>query len=299
MTQSRTPPVALVTGANSGIGKALALELARRGHAVVAGVRDLAKAEDLIGQAAREGRTIRAVRLDVTDQALIDAALADVTGREGAPDLLVNNAGISANSPIELLPEAHHRMVFETNYWGAVRMMQAVIPAMRARRQGRILNISSMMPRFVLAGTTAYAASKAALERASEAAALELALFGVRIVVIEPGAVRSDLQANTSEGGRWSDPARTPYAPVFDRTRRIQRHMLAHAMDADAAARVMLDGALADDPPFRLLVGEDARQFVPARETVADEDWITMGAVEEPTFQTLMRDKLGIEEDVK
>lgn len=297
MTQSRTPPVALVTGANSGIGKALALELARRGHAVVAGVRDLAKADDLIGQAAAEGRAIRAVRLDVTDQALIDAALADVTGREGAPDLLVNNAGISANSPIELLPEAHHRMVFETNYWGAVRMMQAVLPAMRARRRGRILNISSMMPRFVLAGTTAYAASKAALERASEAAALEMALFGVRIVVIEPGAVRSDLQANTSEGGRWSDPAQTPYAPVFDRTRRIQRHMLAHAMDADAAARAMLDGALADDPPFRLLVGEDARQFVPARETIADADWIAMGTADEAAFEAMLRDRLGVRED--
>lgn len=296
MTQSRTPPVALVTGANSGIGKALALELARRDYAVVAGVRDLAKADDLIGQARAEGRTIRAVRLDVTDQSLIDTALEDVTGREGAPDLLVNNAGISANSPIELLPEAHHRMVFETNYWGAVRMMQAVAPAMRARRHGRILNISSMMPRFVLAGTTAYAASKAALERASEAAALELALFGVRIVVIEPGAVRSDLQTNTSEGGRWSDPAQTPYAPVFERTRRIQRHMLAHAMDADAAARIMLDGALADDPPFRLLVGEDACRFVPARETIADKDWIAMGTADDTASQTMLRDRLGVQD---
>lgn len=297
MTQSRTPPVALVTGANSGIGKALALDLARRGYAVVAGVRDLAKADDLITQAAAAGWAIRAVRLDVTDQAVIDAALEDVTGREGAPDLLVNNAGISANSPLELLPEAHHRMVFETNYWGAVRMMQAVMPAMRARRQGRILNISSMMPRFVLAGTTAYAGSKAALERASEAAALELALFGVRIVVIEPGAVRSDLQANTSEGGRWADPAQTPYAPVFDRTRRIQRHMLAQAMDADAAARAMLDGALVDDPPFRLLVGEDARQFVPARETIPDADWIAMGTADDTAFEAMLRDHLGVRED--
>ncbi|MDQ0466891.1 NAD(P)-dependent dehydrogenase (short-subunit alcohol dehydrogenase family) [Caulobacter ginsengisoli] len=287
---------ALVTGANSGIGKALALELARRGHAVIAGVRDPAKAAALIGEAAGEGHAIRAVRLDVTDPDSIQRAMADITAREGPPELLVNNAGVSANAPLELLPEDHHRLVFETNYWGSVRMMQAVAGDMRRHCRGRILNISSIMPRFVLAGTTAYAASKAALERASEALALEMAPFGVRVVVIEPGAVKSDLQANTSGGGRWADPAQTPYAPTFALTRRIQLQMLAQAMEADAAARVMLDAALADDPPFRLLVGEDANRFVPARETIADKDWIAMGAAGEAAFGALLRDRLGVTE---
>ncbi|MCE3290526.1 MAG: actIII, pSRTUE45c [Caulobacter sp.] len=297
MTQPGSKTLALVTGANSGIGKALALELARRGHAVVAGVRDPARAGALIDEAAAEGHVIRAVRLDVTDPASIRAAMDDIGGREGEVGLLVNNAGVSANGPLELLAEDHHRLVFETNYWGAVRMMQAVLPAMRAGRRGRILNISSIMPRFVLAGTTAYAASKAALERASEAAALETAPFGVRIVVIEPGAVKSDLQANTSGGRRWADPALTPYAPVFARMRRIQRHMLAQAMEADAAARTMLDAALADNPPFRLLVGEDANSFVPAREAIADEDWTAIGASSEADFDALLRDRLGVTDE--
>jgi len=290
---SQPDRVALVTGANSGLGKALALELARRGHTVVAGVRDPAKAQALVEEA---GGAVRAVRLDVTDAASIAAALDDIRSQEGAPAILVNNAGVSANSPLELLPEDHHRLVFETNYWGAVRLMQAVLPDMRARRRGRILNVSSMMPRFVLAGTTAYAGSKAALERASEAVALEAGPFGVRVVVIEPGAVKTELQANTSGGGRWADPARTPYAPVFARTRRIQRFMLDHAMEADAFARAALDAALADDPPFRLLVGTDARTLVPAREALSDEAWTSMGAVSDAAFDALLHDSLGVAE---
>ena len=287
-------PVALVTGANSGIGKALSLELGRRGYVVLAGARNPAKAEGLLEEARAEGLTMRAVRLDVTDQAQVNAVMADALGREGAPDVLVSNAGVSANAPLELLDEDHHRLVFETNYWGSVRMMRAVAPHMRLRRSGRILLISSMMPRFVLAGTTAYAGSKAALERAGEAMALELSPFGVRVVAIEPGAVKSELQANTSGGGRWSDPAQTPYAQVFERMRVIQRAMLAQAMEAAPAATAMLDAALADDPPFRVLVGQDARHFVPAREATPDRDWIAMGGAPQSTFNALMRDRLGL-----
>jgi NAD(P)-dependent dehydrogenase (short-subunit alcohol dehydrogenase family) len=157
--------------------------------------------------------------------------------------------------------------------------------------------MSSIMPRFVLAGTAAYAGSKAALERASEAAALEIGPFGVRLVLIEPGAVKSDLQANTGGGGRWSDPAETPYAAVFARMRQIQRHMLAQAMEADAAARAMLDAALVEDPPFRLLVGQDASRFVPAREAIPDEAWVAMGASSDADFETLLRERLGVMED--
>ena len=291
---SAARPVALVTGANSGIGKALALELARRGYAVVGGARDPAKAAALLEEAGAEGLALRAIRLDVTDPAQAEAAVADVCAAEGAPDVLINNAGVSANAPLEMLPEEHHRLVFETNYWGAVRMMRAVAPLMRARGSGRILNISSMMPRFVLAGTAAYAGSKAALERASEAMAMEMAPFGVRIVAIEPGAVKSDLQANTSGGGRWSDPSQTPYAAVFERMRVIQRAMLGQALEAGPAARIMLDGALADDPPFRLLVGQDACHFVPAREATPDRDWIGMGAATPEAFEALMRERLGL-----
>jgi NAD(P)-dependent dehydrogenase (short-subunit alcohol dehydrogenase family) len=297
-TSANRPPVALVTGANSGIGKALSLELGRRGYVVLAGARDPAKARALLDEAAAEGLAVRAVRLDVTDQAQVDAVMADALAREGAPDVLVSNAGVSANAPLELLPEEHHRLVFETNYWGSVRMMRAVAPHMRARKSGRILLISSMMPRFVLAGTAAYAGSKAALERAGEAMALEMSPFGVRVVAIEPGAVKSELQANTSGGGRWSDPAETPYAQVFARMRIIQRAMLAQAMDAAPAAKAMLDGALADNPPFRLLVGKDANSFVPAREATPDRDWIAMGGAPQGAFDALMRDRLGLTEAV-
>ena len=283
---------ALVTGANSGIGKALAFGLARRGYAVVAAMRNVSALDD-----APERSAIRALRLDVTNQESIAEALADVRAREGRIDVLVNNAGISANAPLEILAEDHHRLVFETNYWGPVRLMQAVMPEMRERKAGLIVNISSMMRRFALPGTTPYAASKAALEMVSEVAALEGAAFGVRVVVIEPGVVRSRLQANTAEGGRWVPPDATPYAPLFEKTRVIQKAMLSRPLDADAAAGIMLDAALARDPPFRVLVGQDARTLVPAREAMSDNEWIALATLAPEQHRRALAQKLGLNVD--
>jgi NAD(P)-dependent dehydrogenase (short-subunit alcohol dehydrogenase family) len=283
---------ALVTGANSGIGRALAFALARRGHRVAAAMRDVEK-----GRAALEGAPgrVRAVALDVTKAASVDAAMHDIRAHEGDIDILVNNAGVSSNAPLEMLSEDHHRLTFETNYWGPVRLMQATLPQMRARKSGLIINISSMMRRFALPGTTPYAASKAALEMASEVVALEGAPFGIRVVVVEPGVVVSRLQANTAEGGRWLAPDATPYAPVFEKTRAIQKALLASPLEADVAAEIILEAALASDPPFRLLVGADANQIVPAREKMRDEDWIALAAAPPEAHARTIREKLGIE----
>ncbi|NWG52845.1 MAG: SDR family oxidoreductase [Hydrogenophilaceae bacterium] len=285
-------PIALVTGANSGIGRALAFAFARRGYDVVAAMRDPAKAAEAL--AGAPGR-VRPVALDVTQPASIAAALADVRAHEGEIDVLVNNAGVSSNAPLEMLAEDHHRLTFETNYWGPVRLMQAVLPSMRERKAGLIINISSMMRRFALPGTTPYAASKAALEMASEVVALEAAAFGVRVVVIEPGVVVSRLQANTAEAGRWLPPDATPYAPVFAKTRAIQKALLAKPLDADEAAEIMLAAALAPDPPFRLLVGADATEIVPAREKMRDEEWIALAAAPAEEHKRTIREKLGLD----
>lgn len=282
-------PAAFVTGANSGIGQALAAGLARRGYRVTAGMRNIAAAETAFADAAGE---IRAVTLDVTNSASIEAALAQARADFGAIDVLVNNAGVSSNAPLEALPEDHHRLTMETNYWGPVRLMQAVLPDMRTRRQGLIINVSSMMRNLALPGVTPYAASKAALEMASEVAAVEGACFGVRVVVVEPGVVTSRLQTNTAEGGRWLAPDATPYAPVFAKARAMQKSLLAHALDARAAAEVMLDAALAPEPPFRVLVGCDAETLVPARQAMGDEQWIGLWSLPEAEHRAAIADKL-------
>jgi NAD(P)-dependent dehydrogenase (short-subunit alcohol dehydrogenase family) len=286
-------PNVLVTGANSGIGLALAFAFSRRGYTVLAGMRNVAGGAGALAGATGPG-AIRAVALDVTSPESIASAFENIGAREGAIDVLVNNAGISSNGPLELLAEEHHRLTFETNYWGPVRLMQAVLPQMRVRRKGLIINISSMMRRFALPGTTPYAASKAALEIASEVVAMEATAFGVRVMVIEPGVIVSRLQANTGDSGRWLPADETPYAATFAGTRAIQKALVAEPLDADAAAEIMLDAALAPDPPFRLLVGQDATRIVPAREEMRDEAWIALAAAEPAELKRIVRERLGL-----
>jgi hypothetical protein len=124
---------------------------------------------------------------------------------------------------------------------------------------------------------------------------MEAGAFGVRVVVIEPGVVKSKLQTNTAEGGRWLPPDATPYAPVFQQTRGIQKALLEHPLDADEAAEVMLNAALVDDPPFRVLVGSDATTVVPARERMSDEQWIKLATPSEENRSELMA-RLGLGE---
>ena len=132
-------PVTLVTGTSTGIGFATALHLAKHGHTVVATMRNLAKAGPLEAAAREQGVRLAVRELDVTDQASIDRAMAETRAREGAVDVLVNNAGIGGATPLELTPEAEHRAMFEANYWGPIRMIQAVLPSMRERRSGCIV----------------------------------------------------------------------------------------------------------------------------------------------------------------
>jgi len=140
-------PVTLVTGTSTGIGFATALYLARHGHTVVATMRNLAKAAPLEAAAREQGVRLAVRELDVTSQASIDRAMAETRAHEGAVDVLVNNAGIGGATPLEITPEAEHRAMFEANYWGPIRMMQAVLPSMREPRTGCIVNVTSIAGR--------------------------------------------------------------------------------------------------------------------------------------------------------
>src|SRR5438046_9440884 len=172
--------VVLVTGSSTGIGLATALHFARLGHEVHAGIRNITTAGELTKAIDGEKLPIRPVMLDVDDTAAVDRGVRGLLGRPRAIDVLVNNAGIGGGGPIEECPLEFAKAMFETHYFGAIRMIQAVLPGMREQRSGAIVNVSSVWGRVGVAGHGHYSAAKHALEAASDASALEVFPFGLR-----------------------------------------------------------------------------------------------------------------------
>ena len=196
--------VVLVTGSSTGIGLATALHFARLGHDVHAGVRNPATATELVRAIESEKLPIRLVTLDVNDAGSVKRGVGEVLERAGRVDVLVNNAGIGGGGPIEDVPVEWAQALFETNYFGAIRMSQAALPGMRERRSGAIVNVSSIAGRVAIAGHGHYSAVKHALEAASEALAQEVQAFGIRVVIIEPGVVVTPI---FEKAKRFADPA--------------------------------------------------------------------------------------------
>jgi NAD(P)-dependent dehydrogenase (short-subunit alcohol dehydrogenase family) len=184
-TTHRHAQVALVTGCSSGIGRATALRLARDGHVVCATARRIESLREL------EAAGCDTLELDVTDEESRQDAVREVEARHGAVGVLVNNAGYSQSGALETLPLDLVRQQFETNVVGLLRMCQLVLPAMRARRQGVIVNVSSMGGRLAFPGGGAYHASKYAVEALSDVLRFEVAGFGIDVVLIEPGLIKT------------------------------------------------------------------------------------------------------------
>jgi NAD(P)-dependent dehydrogenase (short-subunit alcohol dehydrogenase family) len=179
----------LITGCSTGIGRATAERLAKRGHTVYATARRLDSVRDL------EAHGCRTLELDVTDDGSMAAAVRTVEDEVGAVGVLVNNAGYSQSGAVESVPMDAVRRQFETNVFGLVRMCQLVLPAMRAQRWGRIINLSSMGGRLVLPGGGYYHATKFAVEALSDALRFEVKGFGVDVVLIEPGLIKTEFGA--------------------------------------------------------------------------------------------------------
>ena len=221
----------LITGCSSGIGLATALAFARAGHTVVAAMRNPARAPELAGIVARERLPVSIVTMDVDSDASVRDAIARIGETAGGIDVLVNNAGIERMGSVEQLPLADFRAVMETNYFGVIRCIQAVLPGMRARRSGRIINITSVAGRISLSPMASYTASKFALEALSECLAQEVKPFGIRVAIVEPGIIDTAMSRNI---GSPEEPS--PY-PQQRRNAALFAAMLAthhHQGDADA-----------------------------------------------------------------
>ncbi len=254
-----TKRVVLITGCSSGIGLETALAFARAGDTTVATMRNPAKAERLTGRATEEGLQIELVQLDVTDDSSVEAAVAEVEGRHGAIDVVVNNAGVGYDGAIETIDIDRARNVMEANLWGPVRVVRAVLPGMRARGAGVIVNVGSIsgrVPGMPFQGF--YAASKHGIGVLSEALAGEVEQFGIRVACIEPGFFATEIVANADDGHDAG-----PYEAEYQWVKSFfEKNMESASGDPATVAAAIV--AAADDPatPMHVVVGDDAVGFV-------------------------------------
>ncbi|HEF5873735.1 TPA: oxidoreductase [Burkholderia cenocepacia] len=259
--------IMLITGVSSGFGRALAQEALAAGHTVVGTVRS--------AQAAREFEALSAQAavarvLDVTEFGRIDGVVADIEANVGPVDVLVNNAGYGHEGIMEESPLDEMRRQFDVNVFGAVAMMKAVVPFMRERRRGRILNITSMGGHITMPGIAYYCGSKFALEGISETLGKELEPFGIAVTAVAPGSFRTDWAGRSM--------ARTPrsiadYDALFDPLRRAREEKSGKQLgDPAKAARAMLAVIAADRPPAHLLLGSDALRLVRSKLAALDDE---------------------------
>ena len=251
---------ALVTGASSGIGRATAIELARRGFTVYAA----ARREEALADLASTAPNVRPVAMDVTDPASVRQGWAKIdadTGGAGV-DVLVNNAGFALSGPVEVLTGADVERQFNTNVLGLLDVTRVALPAMRARRAGRIINISSVVGRTTFPGMGVYGATKYAVEALSDALRLEVARFGIKVVIIEPGFVATGIgsAADATAGAAHAVPA--DYTRMLAAGERYLSAQIAGGVAPERVAATIADAAEHRRPKLRYLVPGSARAVV-------------------------------------
>jgi NAD(P)-dependent dehydrogenase (short-subunit alcohol dehydrogenase family) len=266
--------VAVVTGANSGIGRATSIHLAAQGYSVVGTVRDRDRATKLRAMAADRGVEVELVELDVADDESVRRGFAEILERTGGVDVLVNNAGVGGNGVVEETQPADYLDVMNVNLCGAVRCSQAVLPGMRDRGSGAIVNITSVAGRVGALAQSPYVASKWALEGISEGMAQELAPFGIRVVIVEPGITKSAIFAKSVDYPNNTGAYEAPYERMFQ----MYATAIPNATDPFEVAEVIHHAVTTDDPRLRYVTSWGAAELIQGRERMADSDWVALGA---------------------
>jgi NAD(P)-dependent dehydrogenase (short-subunit alcohol dehydrogenase family) len=268
--------VAVVTGANSGIGRATAIHLAANGYEVYGTVRDRSRAVKLETMAAERGADVRLVELDVADDGSVRRGFDEILASTGHVDVLVNNAGVGANAVVEDARPSELLDVMNVNLCGAVRCAQAVLPAMRERRRGTVVNVTSVAGRVGALAQAPYTASKWALEGLSEELAIELAPFGIRVVIVEPGVTKSAIFAKNVDLPESS----ADYEPHYRRMMQMYAAGMPNATDPFEVAAVIHSAVTTDAPRLRYRTSWGAEEMVGGRQQISDEEWVAIGAVD-------------------
>jgi len=279
----------VITGASRGIGFATALELARGGHQVVATMRNPTGSPELGEQAAEEKLPIRIETMDVDSDQSVKQAFSRILAR-GPVDVLVNNAGIERTGAIEETPLADFRTCMETNYFGAIRCIQAVIGPMRERGSGAIINVTSVAVKISLSPMAPYSASKYALEAVSEVLAQELRAFGVRVAIVEPGIIDTRMSRNIED---------MPTSKVYPQVRRVaalfQATIAAGAGQPQVVGQKIREIVESGTWQLRHPVGPDAEPFLGWRGSLNDENWIRWSAQSDSDWLKAVKADFGMD----
>ena len=244
----------LITGVSTGFGRELAKEVLARGEIVAGTLRQAAQVDEF--RALAPGRSF-AYRLDVTEAATIPQVVANVVRDTGRIDVLVNNAGYGLIGAAEETSDAETRKLFETNFFGLLNVTKAVLPHMRAARRGQVVNFSSLAGIMGIPGVSLYCATKFAVEGLTESLAGELAAFGIKVMIVEPGGFRTDFSGRSIAMPVKVLPeyAGTPAANARVMSAQYQGHQPG---DPTKAAKAIVEAVDSDAPPLRLVLGADA-----------------------------------------
>ena len=282
--------IALVTGTSSGLGLATAVSLARAGHTVTATMRNLDGGADLRQIIAKEKLPITLTALDVDDDDSVHDAFAKVVAEHGLIDILVNNAGIpGAAGGVEEIPFNVFQQVMETNFFGALRCIKAVVTGMRERRRGTIVNVTSLAGRIARASLAPYAASKWALEGLSECLAQEMRAFDVRVVIVEPGVIATPI---LTKG--YPIPAGGPY-PHARRIAALFAARLANQTPPSVVGDLIRDIVDGDSWQLRYPAGPDAAPALKGRASKTDEQVVTEAAESDDEFVARVKREFGLD----
>jgi len=280
--------IAFVTGTSTGIGLATAISLARAGHTVYAGMRNPQRHGEMHEAIARENLGIRIVAHDVDDDASTRGAIGQALEEAGRIDALVNNAGVGTMGSTEETSLSDFRSTMETNFFGALRCIQAVLPRMRERRSGCIVNVTSVAGRIAISPQAPYAASKWALEALSECLAQEVKSFGIRVAIVEPGVIATPIFGKV--GG---DIERTHY-PHKRRINELFRASLEKPVSPFVVGDKIRDIVDSGTSTLRHPVGPDAEGFLQWRESLTDEQWVDWGAMTDDEWVAYVRSTFGL-----
>lgn len=278
----------IITGSNRGIGLEAAVAFGRAGYRVFATMRNKEAGGELLERAASESLNISVHQMDVDSDESVNNCITAILESHGPVDVLVNNAGIERRGAVEETDISVYEAVMNTNYLGPIRCAQAVIPSMRKQQSGCIINVTSVAGRIPVAPFGPYNGSKFALEALSETMAIELKPFNIKVAIVEPGIIDTDMARGIQEGPESNYPNGKRIGDMFAAS-------LKNPVHPSLVADKILEVAESQDDQLRHPVGPDAIPFLEWRASMTDEEWVAWHAADDDTWYDALESDVGMD----